>query len=70
MNSFYKWFAQSPLASFLRVFVAILLASAVPEFVALGSFDFSKWQSWVIAALASATPLLLRWLNPADPMGS
>lgn len=68
MEEFQKWFASSPIASFLRSFSAIVLASAVAEFAKLGTFDFSNWRLWVIAALVASMPPLLRWLNPADPL--
>ena len=70
MNSFLAWFASSPLASFLRTFASIVIASAVADFAKVGAFDFSKWESWLIAALVSSVPVLLRWLNPSDVLGN
>lgn len=70
MSQLQIWFAQSPLASFLRTFVAIVIAQAVAEFAKLGTFDFSRWESWLIAGLVAAAPVLLRWLNPADALGA
>ena len=69
MTEFQKWFASSPIASFLRHFAAIVLASAVADFARLGHFDLSNYQTWLIAALVSAVPPFLRWLNPADELG-
>lgn len=63
---FYVWFARSPLAAALRVFIAVVLSMAVADFVAQGAINFGSWQTWVIAALASAVPVVLRWINPAD----
>lgn len=60
------WFARSPLASALRVFVAVLLAALVADWTASGVIAFDRWQTWVIAALASAVPVIMRALNPAD----
>lgn len=68
MKEFELWFASSPLASFLRHFLAILIAQAVAEFAKAGTFDFSNYQVWVIAALVSAVPPLLRYLNPEDTL--
>lgn len=68
-SKFLSWFATSPIASFLRHFSAIVIASAVAEFAKSGSFDFSNYQLWVITALVSAVPPLLRWLNPQDALG-
>jgi hypothetical protein len=66
MPAFTDWFARSPLASALRVFAAVVLTLAVTQWVTNGSIDFAAWQTWVIAALASAVPTIVRWLNPAD----
>jgi hypothetical protein len=66
MPAFADWFARSPLASALRVFAAVLITLAVAQWAAAGSIDFAAWQTWVIAALASAVPTVLRWLNPED----
>lgn len=68
MKDFLVWFADSPVASFLRHFSAIVIASAIAEFAKLGTFDVSNWRVWVIAALVAATPPLLRWLNPQDSL--
>jgi len=70
MDKLYKWFAESPLASFLRTFLAIVVSQAVAHFAQIGRFDVSKWESWLIAALVASVPVLLRWFNPADSLGS
>lgn len=61
-----EWLARSPLAAALRVFVAVVVAMVVAEWSASGAIAFDRWQTWVIAGLASAVPVVLRWLNPAD----
>lgn len=66
MPTFADWFARSPLASAARVFVAVVLTLAVAQWATVGSIDFSAWQTWVIAALASVVPMVTRWLNPSD----
>jgi hypothetical protein len=66
MRSFESWFATSPLASALRVFVATGIALAVAAWVESGTISLAQWQTWVIAALAASVPVILRWLNPAD----
>jgi len=68
--NFQNWFADSPLASFLRTFAAVVLSSAVADFVRVGQFEFTNWQAWAIAALVSALPALLRWLNPQDVLST
>lgn len=65
-GSFAEWFATSPLAAAARVFVATVLAMAVADWSTSGAVGFAGWQPWVIAACASALPVVLRWLNPAD----
>lgn len=66
MTRFESWFATSPLASALRVFAATVLALAVAAWVESGSISLDAWQTWVIAACASAVPVVLRALNRAD----
>lgn len=65
-QSFGEWFASSPLASALRVFVVAVATMAIAEWTTTGTFDLTSWQTWVIAALASAVPPLLRAINPHD----
>ena len=66
-EKFTKWFATSPIASFLRVAFALLISQAMADFVKIGAFDFSNLNTWIITALAAAIPGLLRWINPSDP---
>lgn len=66
MESFWKWFASSPLASALRIAFAYAIGAAVSEFAKVGNFDFTNWKSWVIGALVISIPIILRWLNPED----
>jgi len=65
-DDFLKWFAASPIASWLRVFVAIVLGAAVADWADLGGFDFSNWQVWLLAGAVSVLPMVIRWLNPQD----
>lgn len=60
------WLATSPLASAAKVFVAIVLTLAVADWAGDGSIDFANWQTWVIAGLGAAVPVIVNWLNPAD----
>lgn len=68
MDNFYKWFAVSPVASFVRHFLSLVIASAIAEFANLGGFDFTNWRLWIITGLVAAAPPLLRWLNPVDTL--
>lgn len=65
-EKFTQWFATSPIASFLRVFAALVISQAVADFVKIGNFNFANYQLWIITALSASVPLILRWLNPAD----
>lgn len=64
--NFREWFATSPLASWLRVFGAVILSAAVADWSTKGSIDLGAWQTWVIAGLVSALPTAMRYLNPND----
>ena len=66
MYNFEKWFATSPLAAFARVFVSVVIGAAVADFTKVSQFDFSNWQTWLIAGIVAASPVLMRWLNPQD----
>lgn len=63
------WLADAKIASVLRVFFAIVITQASLEFTNVGKFDFSNWQLWLIVAIASVVPMLVRVLNPADELG-
>ena len=66
MSTFAEWLATSPLATALKSFVSIVLSLAVADWTAHGSINFAAWQTWVIAGLISAVPVIVNWLNPAD----
>ena len=65
-----EWFAKAPLASALRAFVAVVLAMLAADWTTAGSISFDRWQTWVIAGVAACVPMIARWLNPADELGS
>jgi len=67
-KSFLEWFATSQLASILRVAIALIVNNMVADFVKVGNFDASNWKAWLIAAFAACLPMILRWINPADPL--
>ena len=60
------WYARSPIASAVKSFAVVVVTLAVADWVKLGSIDFAAWQTWTIAALASAIVPALNALNPAD----
>lgn len=61
-----KWLASTPLGTALKTFVAVLLAAVVGDWATAGEISLGNWQTWVIAALVSALPVVVNWLNPAD----
>jgi len=67
MDVFLKWFATSPVASWLRVFAAIVLGEMVASWIKIGTFDFTNWQGWLLTAVVAVVPMVIRWLNPQDP---
>jgi hypothetical protein len=60
--TFREWFAASPLASWLRVFSAVIISAAIADWSTKGTIDLGAWQTWVIAGLVTA----MRYLNPSD----
>lgn len=59
--SFLEWFGTSPLASFVRTFSAAVLG-----WIIINSDKLSLHPA-VVLGLVSALPVLINWLNPADP---
>jgi hypothetical protein len=60
MKQLQIWFAKSPLASFLKVFVAGILG-----WVVLNVGTLNLHPAIAIAGVSSL-PILISWLNPAD----
>jgi len=66
MNGFLIWFADSPYASYARVFLTVVASLAIADWAKVGVFDFTNWQLWLITALASTFPVGARLLNRKD----
>ena len=60
MEQLQIWFATSPLASFLRTFLAGVLG-----WIIINANDLNLHPAFAIA-LASSLPVLISWLNPKD----
>lgn len=58
---------NSPVGSAVKVFIAVMLTMIVADWSNQGCISFASWQTWVIAGLASAIPVIVNWLNPSDP---
>lgn len=63
---FMIWLGRSPIASAFKIGITVILAMAVAEWTQSGTIAFDKWQTWVIAACASALPVIINYLNPQD----
>lgn len=61
MKEFEAWLATSPTASFLKIMVAAGLG-AVASWVAT-----AQVHPLVVAIAAAVIPVVVNWLNPADP---
>ena len=61
-----NWLANTPLGTALKTFIAVVIAGAVADFSTDGAISLAHWQTWVIAGLVSAVPVVVNWLNPAD----
>lgn len=64
-----KFLATAP-GSALRVFLSALLGSLSAWLLNGNTFDalsLATAQAWVGLAVATALPILIAWVNPADP---
>ena len=66
-NTFLQWLATAPLASWLRTFLTVLLGAVLADWAQLGSFDFTNYKVWLMTSVLSLIPMIVRWLNSADP---
>lgn len=60
MIKFLRWLATSPLASFAKVFAAGALGWIVVN------IDSLNLHPAIAIGIASATPVIINWLNPED----
>jgi hypothetical protein len=62
-------FLVGPIGSALRVLVSVLLGSLVTYLANGNTFDgltFAEVQTWLGVAVATALPIIIAALNPAD----
>jgi hypothetical protein len=64
--TFADWFATSPVASWLRTFVAIILAMFIADGADIFAVDATDLRAFLAAAFAATLPAVVRWLNPMD----
>jgi len=67
VNGFSDWFATSPIASWLRTFVAIVIAMFIADGADIFAVDATDLRGFLAAAFAATLPAVVRWLNPSDP---
>lgn len=60
-------FLATPVGSWLRVFLSGMLSAWLLSLTNAATIDFADWQTWVIAGLVSALPVIVAWLNSGDP---
>jgi len=64
--TFSEWFATSPIASWLRTFVAIVIAMFIADGADIFNVTTDDLRAFLAAGFAAALPAIVRWLNPAD----
>jgi hypothetical protein len=60
-------FLATPVGSWVRVFVSGVLGAWLLDLSGAATIDWENWQGWVIAGLVSALPVVIAYLNSADP---
>jgi hypothetical protein len=63
---FGTWLATTPLGTALKAAVAVVLTLGVADWVGAGSISLTNWQTWIIAGIGSAAPVIVNWLNSSD----
>lgn len=66
MNAVGTWLASTPLGTAVKSAIAVLLTLALADWASAGAISFGNWQTWLIAALGAALPVVVNWLNGAD----
>lgn len=70
MTRFQTWLARSPIASWLRTFAAIVLAMFLADGADIFAVDAQDLRAWAAAGFVAVIPAVIRYINPADPLGS
>lgn len=60
-------FLAGPVGSWLRVFVSAMLGAWLLDLSGAATVNFEEWQTYLIAGLVSVLPVIIAWLNSADP---
>ena len=60
-------FLASPIGSWLRVFLAAMLNAWLLDLTEVADISFDAWETYVVAGLVSTLPVIVAYLNAADP---
>jgi hypothetical protein len=66
MDAFKVWLATSVFGSAFKVFCGAMLGAILLTWSNEGQISFDHYQTWLIGALAIATPPLINWFNNKD----
>lgn len=64
--TFADWFATSPIASWVRTFVAIVVAMFIADGADVFAVDATDLRAFLAAGFCATLPAVVRYLNPAD----
>jgi hypothetical protein len=64
---FGTWLATTPLGTAVKAGLAVMLTLIATDWVTDGVIAFDHWQTWLIAGVATAVPVVVNWLNGKDP---
>ena len=64
--TFADWFATSPIASWIRTFVAIIVAMFIADGADIFAVDATDLRAFLAAGFSATLPAVVRWLNPQD----
>jgi hypothetical protein len=66
MESFKLWLAKTPLGTAAKSGLAVVITLGAADWATDGAISFDHWQTWVIAGIGTATPVVVNWLNSGD----
>lgn len=58
--------AATPLGTAAKTFLAVVIGAAVADWSGAGDISLANLETWVIAGLVAAIPVVIDYLNPED----